>query len=75
MFPKEILILDKEHLSNDQIILSILRQVDIPLPFNFIRNLLNLPKGQVFRILASLEKYGLVKKSTCSKATFYVIKS
>jgi len=64
----------KEDLGNDEIILRILSQIDIPIPFNFIREISGLPKGQVHRILTTLERFGYIQKATVQRATFYKIK-
>jgi DNA-binding IclR family transcriptional regulator len=61
-------------LRNDEIILRILGQVGIPTPFNFICELSGLRKGQAYRILSTLEKFGYIQKSTIAKSSFYIIK-
>jgi len=65
----------REHLSNDKLILEILKNSPCPLPLNFIASLASLQKNHTYRILVCLEKYGFVKKSTVQKASFYTLKS
>jgi len=70
---KEIEHLKQKDLGNDEIILKIIDQIKIPIPFNFLQDLTQLPKGQLHRILTSLERFGYIKKSTVQRATFYII--
>jgi len=62
-----------ENLTNDQIILGILKQTNASLPLNFISEICGIPKDRCCRVLQSLERYGCVKKSTVQQAAFFKI--
>jgi len=64
----------KDRESYDTIVLRIMGQAGIPLPFNFLRELTGLQKGHLHRILTNLEKHDYIKKSTITTSCFYVIK-
>jgi len=74
LFNREYIERLRPSLRNDEIILHILGQISVPLPFNFIRELSGLPRGQVHRLLTTLENYKMIKKSTIARSTFYTIK-
>lgn len=60
-----------DKLNNDKKILKVLSSVGIPLPLNFISNLTGIKKCRCLLVLKSLERYGLVKKTTEQKASFW----
>ena len=68
----------KQHLSKDEDydsqILKVLKRASIPLPLNLISRLTNIPKPRLCKRLKSLEKSGIVEKSTISPVAFYKLK-
>jgi len=58
--------------SNDEVVLRIISQIP-NIPFNFLQYLTKIPKGQLHRILSGLERYGLIRRCTVQRASFYQV--
>ncbi|MHA1224058.1 MAG: hypothetical protein ACTSP3_12565, partial [Candidatus Heimdallarchaeaceae archaeon] len=58
----------------DEQILNLLKEFNIPLPLNFISYITGIPKHRACKVCKRLIKWGYIKQTTVSSASFYEIK-
>lgn len=71
---KKFIIKLYDHKPYDQQIISILKQLEKPVPTSFLALLLQINHKNLIEKLQTLEKFGYIKKSTIVNASFYKIR-
>ena len=62
---------DDRHVTNDKIVYEVLKKAEIPLTLNLISHLIDLDKCSTYKALKSLKRFGMVKKSTVQRASYW----